>query len=111
MRKASQKTTPVSLGTKRACPGCGTKFYDFNKEEIICPKCSSKVEPNSAAPARPVEAKKPAKLADPEDADDVVPGNGPAGDSEEAFESVEDLDEDDDVIDVKVENDDDQEDY
>ncbi len=27
------------LGTKRQCGSCGAKFYDLNKDPIICPKC------------------------------------------------------------------------
>ena len=29
-------------GTKRTGP-CGTKFYDFNKSPIICPRCGGEV--------------------------------------------------------------------
>ena len=32
-------------GTKRIGP-CGTKFYDFNKNPIICPGCGGKVITN-----------------------------------------------------------------
>ena len=27
------------LGNKHECSSCGTKFYDLEKSEIICPKC------------------------------------------------------------------------
>ncbi|NBX67999.1 MAG: hypothetical protein EBR01_03425 [Proteobacteria bacterium] len=40
MKKAATKPTgTVSLGNKRSCKKCQAKFYDFNKEEIECPKC------------------------------------------------------------------------
>jgi uncharacterized protein (TIGR02300 family) len=29
------------LGTKRLCGSCGAKFYDLNKDPIICPKCNT----------------------------------------------------------------------
>ena len=29
------------LGTKRLCGACGAKFYDLNKETIVCPKCGT----------------------------------------------------------------------
>jgi uncharacterized protein (TIGR02300 family) len=32
------------LGTKRLCPHCGAKFYDLQKDPIVCPKCESVVE-------------------------------------------------------------------
>lgn len=31
----------VKLGTKRICSKCSAKFYDLEKEEIICPKCDT----------------------------------------------------------------------
>ena len=27
------------LGNKHECLGCGAKFYDLGKTELICPKC------------------------------------------------------------------------
>jgi uncharacterized protein (TIGR02300 family) len=32
------------LGTKRLCGACGAKFYDLNKETIVCPKCGTVFE-------------------------------------------------------------------
>jgi uncharacterized protein (TIGR02300 family) len=29
------------LGAKRQCQSCATKFYDLNKDPIVCPKCGS----------------------------------------------------------------------
>ena len=31
----------VELGTKRQCQNCGAKFFDLNKDPIICPKCGT----------------------------------------------------------------------
>ena len=28
-----------ALGTKRTCPKCAAKFYDFSRSPIECPKC------------------------------------------------------------------------
>ena len=33
-------------GIKRVCPSCGTKYYDFNKNPIICPKCEFEFDPD-----------------------------------------------------------------
>jgi uncharacterized protein (TIGR02300 family) len=57
------------LGTKRLCGHCSAKFYDLNKDPIVCPKCHtvmalaaltsrSRAEPVSAARA---QAAKPAE--------------------------------------------------
>ncbi|MDR3372792.1 MAG: TIGR02300 family protein [Ancalomicrobiaceae bacterium] len=29
------------LGIKRLCPSCSTKYYDLNRDPIICPKCGT----------------------------------------------------------------------
>lgn len=31
------------LGNKHLCEQCGTKYYDFGKSKIICPKCGTEV--------------------------------------------------------------------
>lgn len=32
------------LGAKRQCQTCGTKFFDFNRDPITCPKCGAVFE-------------------------------------------------------------------
>jgi uncharacterized protein (TIGR02300 family) len=53
----------AELGTKRLCANCGAKFYDLNKDPILCPKCGTVHEvapivtrnrPDAAVVARPV---------------------------------------------------------
>ena len=39
------------LGTKRLCGNCGAKFYDLNKDPIVCPKCETVFHP-VVAPTR-----------------------------------------------------------
>ena len=29
------------LGAKRQCQNCGAKFFDMNKDPIVCPKCGT----------------------------------------------------------------------
>lgn len=38
------------LGTKRLCGSCAAKFYDLNKDPIVCPKCGTIYEVAVAAP-------------------------------------------------------------
>jgi uncharacterized protein (TIGR02300 family) len=40
------------LGTKRLCTNCSAKFYDLNKDPIVCPKCHTVTELATVA-ARP----------------------------------------------------------
>ena len=35
-----------SRGNKHFCTSCNMKFYDFNRSEIICPNCKSKLSAN-----------------------------------------------------------------
>jgi uncharacterized protein (TIGR02300 family) len=41
------------LGTKRLCGNCGAKFYDLNKDPIVCPKCHTVMELAAVARGRP----------------------------------------------------------
>lgn len=42
------------LGAKRQCLNCGTKFFDFNRDPILCPKCGTvfQAAPIARAPVR-----------------------------------------------------------
>lgn len=31
----------AARGTKRVCQSCGSKFYDLNRDEIVCPICDT----------------------------------------------------------------------
>jgi len=51
------------LGIKRLCGNCGAKFYDLNKDPIVCPKChtvmalaadTTRSRPEPVAAPRPV---------------------------------------------------------
>ncbi len=103
-------------GTKRICQGCGARFYDLNRSQIVCPKCGTE---NSAepppklrrAPARPVEPAKPAPapvapeaslMAEGEDAALETAAAEDEEEDEEVIEDTSDLGEDeDDVAEVK----------
>jgi uncharacterized protein (TIGR02300 family) len=61
-----------NLGFKRVCGSCGTKFYDFGRSPIVCPKCGTVyvVTASSRAAARP----EPAAAAVVEEPDVPVAG-------------------------------------
>jgi uncharacterized protein (TIGR02300 family) len=42
------------LGAKRQCQSCGIKFFDLNKDPILCPKCGTvfHVAPLARSPSR-----------------------------------------------------------
>ena len=63
------------LGTKRLCASCSAKFYDLNKDPIVCPKCSTvyviapvvtRGRPDAAAAAAAAARAAPAEEAVPE---------------------------------------------
>ena len=85
------------LGTKRTCPNCGAKYYDLNRDPIVCPRCGTYFE--TGLKARPVTA-----AVEEEDEDIEV-------EPEAEFVSLEEADEEAaDSGAVKVEGDEDEED-
>ena len=69
------------LGTKRVCCDCGAKFYDLNKNPMVCPKCGheeavvvprAKRKAPEPVAAAPKEA--PAEKLNEEEEGDLVVG-------------------------------------
>lgn len=60
-------------GTKRACPKCGTRFYDLgNDEPVTCVECGTHWEPEPVLKSKqpmPFDAPKPAAAKVAPDAD------------------------------------------
>ena len=50
LRSAAEKLAKPEHGTKRLCQICGAKFFDLNKDPIVCPKCGTVFQ--GAAPVR-----------------------------------------------------------
>ncbi len=88
------------LGAKRQCQNCGTKFFDLNRDPIVCPKCATvfQAAPLARAPSR-------ATVADEDDETDTETDSAVADtvslEDVEASEKVETTAEDD--IDVEDE--------
>ena len=88
-------------GTKRHCKSCGAKFYDLEKDPILCPECGAtyvietleKPKPSRAQKAAPVEEKKKPDPAEDEE-DEAL------DEEDEADTFLEDDEEDTDVSDV-----------
>lgn len=103
------------LGLKRTCPKCSTKFYDFCKEELNCPKCNSKLKASQlvSVPNIPRAEPKKAKVPEKISPDALSPDESGPEVASDAFESVDDLDDDDKVVEeLGVDDDeDDKDDY
>jgi uncharacterized protein (TIGR02300 family) len=48
-------------GTKRICLNCGARFYDMNRDPIVCPACSTALDP--VVQSRPRRTRAAPKLA------------------------------------------------
>lgn len=100
--------TKAEWGTKRSCTTCGARFYDLNKEPIVCPKCGAENEKHGAAKGRRGKgarsdatqkaSRKPAAVAaNDEEEDDGLAVNEESDDTEsDIMEDASDLGEDDD---------------
>ena len=65
-------STKAARGTKRTCqnPQCGSRFYDLNRDPIVCPICDTKYL-IASAPEGLVDDRRKAKK--PEFVDEAVP--------------------------------------
>ncbi len=76
------------LGTKRLCGNCSVKFYDLNKDPIVCPKCHTVMELATVnARARPEPAAAPHAPAPAPEEEVVAPET-----AEAEFVSLEEAD-------------------
>ena len=115
-------------GTKRICPSCGTRYYDFNKAlgEVACPKCGTQFDPEAFLKTRrqrtaaPVEKEAAPVIAEEVDAEVLVEGEevevveeeeegeaaaeGEEEEEEELIEDASELGEDEDDMAEVIEN-------
>ena len=88
------------LGVKRQCQNCGAKFFDLNREPIVCPKCGTVFQGAPIARAQRAEAKEEETDEAPAPADAELVSLEDAESSEEKVTAAADDD-------VEVEDDDD----
>jgi uncharacterized protein (TIGR02300 family) len=85
----------AELGTKHQCQNCGAKFFDLNKDPIVCPKCGT-IFQGAAAPARARPAAKPeeddTELATPAGVEIVSLDEVEASEEKAAEPVVDDID-------------------
>jgi uncharacterized protein (TIGR02300 family) len=86
------------LGLKRQCLSCGAKFFDLNRDPIVCPKCGATFQ--AAAASRPA-----ARAAAVDDDDPVDAGavelvsleDAEAGEGKDVAAATEGIEIDDDT--------------
>ncbi len=108
-------------GMKRTCQSCGTRFYDLQRDPIICPKCATVYDPDAVsrtrrgrttaaaakpAPRAPVPelAETPADTAAPELEEAEIEIAEEETEGEDVIEDTEDLPEDDNDVTEVIEN-------
>ncbi len=87
------------LGSKRQCQNCGAKFFDLNREPIVCPKCGT-IFQGVAARAERVSAKdedEEDETAQPAGVELVSLDDVEAGEEKTAEAAVDDIDVEDDT--------------
>lgn len=92
-------STKAARGTKRTCqnPECGARFYDLNRDPIVCPICESvyKIASNPlAAVAAPIADDKARRPKRPEAAGDTDAGDAPLVEGDEELADLDTGDDD-----------------
>jgi uncharacterized protein (TIGR02300 family) len=89
-------------GTKRACPKCGTRFYDLGKDSpVVCINCGIQWEPEPVLKSKqplPFDAPKPKEKDKEEDSD--LAEDLDIGEDEEPADDDTDIGGDDDDLGV-----------
>ena len=82
------------LGAKRQCQNCGAKFFDLNKDPIVCPKCGTVFQGAQRVRVAAKEDEEDVELAAPPGVD-VVSLDEVEATEEKVAETVDDAIEDD----------------
>ena len=85
-------------GTKRQCLHCGTKYYDLNRDPVLCPACEKPYEPPAEVKPRKSPAETSEAAATKEASSEEVvadPAAAKAGAEVVSFEDAEKDDDDD----------------
>ena len=88
-------------GVKRICSSCGTKYYDLNKSNIVCPSCGAKFDPNYYIKTR--KAKSTSSKTLPENDSDLTKDIENLDDME-VDEDVEVVSDDDPLLEINKED-------
>jgi uncharacterized protein (TIGR02300 family) len=89
------------LGAKRQCQACGAKFFDLNKDPIVCPKCGTVFQGASRPRAVAKEDEEDTEMTAPAGVDIVSLDEVEAGEEKAVETVVEDIDVEDDAADAE----------
>ena len=86
------------LGSKRQCQSCSTKFFDLNRDPIVCPKCGATfvVAAATRAAARPAAVAEDEAEVDPVGPELVSLDDAAAEEEKDAAVATDDIEIEDD---------------
>ena len=90
-------------GTKRPCLGCGKRFYDMQRDPIICPGCDTPLELGTPARTRKSRAPVERETAAPPPEASTVDENGAAAKEQSTELEVVNEETADDEVEVEEE--------
>ena len=103
----------ASRGTKRTCTSCGERFYDLDRDPIVCPACEFAHAPSAFVRIMPVIVVPEVKAKPPKDDEDddleIEDVELDDDDDDDLLPDDDDLDDNSDIADVAVDVDDDEE--
>ncbi len=91
-------------GSKRICPSCGARYYDLQREPVICPKCATPFDAEAflrsrrSRPAPPVEKELEPVGADEIDAEAETEEGVEAAEEEEEAAPLEEAEQEDEEL-------------
>ena len=108
-------------GMKRTCQSCAARFYDMQRDPIICPKCATVYDPDAVSrtrrgrtsaaapkpaprPPAPELVETPGEAAAPELEEAALEIAEEETEGEDVIEDTEDLPEDDNDVTEVIEN-------
>jgi len=100
LRSTAETLAKPEHGTKRQCQNCGAKFFDLNKDPIVCPKCGTVFQGAAWAQATAKPKEEEADLvAAPSEVDTVSLDEVEAAEEKVAEPAVDDIDVEEDAND------------
>lgn len=107
------QTVRAARGTKRTCTNCSERFYDLDRDPIVCPACNFVHDPSAFVhilPIVPVPEVKPKATPEKSDDDDLeIDDVELDDDDDDLVPDEDDLEDDSDIAVVAVDVDDDEE--
>tara|TARA_Y100001954_G_C15337533_1_gene372927 strand:- start:48 stop:470 length:423 start_codon:yes stop_codon:yes gene_type:complete len=84
-------------GIKRVCPSCSIKYYDFNKNPVICPKCQFEFDPDLL-----LKSRKGRSIASK--TEDNIPSSNIKKEEETLEEDINSLENDQEILEIDDES-------